>query len=102
MRPPIEAQDFSSTELPLLENQDTVMSAAARQTRLERQQEVQRDERQRMARHRWQEKARGGKGNNSSRSQRWADLSDDERETLVLQREQVARERDAVRAAREA
>ena len=106
MRPPIEAQDPSSTELPTFENHDTVMSAAARRARLTRQQEYQRDERQRMSRHRWQEKARQsptqGKGKGGARSQRWADLSDDERETLVLQREQAAREREATLAAREA
>ncbi|HEY0073895.1 MAG TPA: putative peptidoglycan glycosyltransferase FtsW, partial [Abditibacteriaceae bacterium] len=102
MRPPIEAQDFSSSpEAHPSENQDAVMSdvalAAARRARLTRQREQQQEKRQRLARRRWQEKARHG-----GRLHSWADLSDDEREALVIQREQAAQEREAARAAREA
>jgi cell division protein FtsW len=107
MRPPVEAQDFpSSTEVHSSENQDTVMSdvalAAARRARLARQRELQQEKQQLRARHRWQEKARHGGRSHSGRSHSWADLSDDEREALVLQREQATREREAARAAREA
>ena len=98
MRPPVEAQDSSPAENHLFEDQDTIMSVAARRERLARQREMQQAKRQRLARHRWQEKARHG----GPRSPAWADLSDADREELVMQREQAARERDAERAAREA
>lgn len=98
MRPPVEAQDFSPAETHSFEDQDTIISVAARRERLARQREAQQEKQQRSARHRWQEKARQG----GPRSPAWGNLSDEEREELVIQREQAARERDAARAAREA
>ncbi len=100
MRPP--AENPSSSACPPqntapADNQDTIMAAAARRARLTRQREAQ----QRLARHRWLEKARGG-AQGINRVPVWTELSDDEREALVVQREEAARERAALQAAREA
>lgn len=99
MRPSVESRDSRppSTDRsaqPVSENQDTIMAAAARRARLSRQREAQ----QRLARHRWLEKARGG----PSRPPAWTELSEDEREAWVIEREEAAREEAELQAAREA
>ncbi len=93
MRPSAETSSSEDIQPSTVEN-DTIMSVAARRARLARQRET----RQRLARHRWHEKARQG----STRSSAWTELSDAEREALVMKRETAAREKAAAEAAREA
>ena len=115
MRPPVENWPENSSPQPQNpdqnsaqvaadnqnQTQESIMAASARRARLTRQ----REERQRLARHRWLEKARGSQRASTARGNRvpsWSELSDEERDELVLQRETQARERAALQAAREA